>query len=100
MLSRQACPERCRRATGETNPKFEYRNPKQTQSQIKLKSGKIQNTESEGSWFRIFCSSRLCVPSTSLRACFGRDMVFSMSYLFQIFKYVRLDLDTKHYDSK
>jgi hypothetical protein len=32
MLSRQA--------TSETNPKSEYRNPKQTQRQINLKSGK------------------------------------------------------------
>ena len=36
MLSRQARLERYRRGTSETNPKSEYRNPKQTQSQINL----------------------------------------------------------------
>src|SRR2546426_7507088 len=50
MLSRHARPERCRRTTSETNPKSEYRNPKQTQSQINLKSGKSKTPNPKGVW--------------------------------------------------
>jgi len=45
---------------GETNPKSEYRNPKQIQRRTNLKSGKSKTPKSEGSLFEIFiCFSRL-----------------------------------------
>jgi hypothetical protein len=52
MLNKTASRKFSRQATIKTNPKFEYRNPKQTQQQ-KPPIGKIQNAESEGSWFGI-----------------------------------------------
>ena len=41
-------------ATGETNPKSEYRNPKQTQSQINLKSGKFKTPNPKEACLEIY----------------------------------------------
>jgi hypothetical protein len=82
--------------TSSINPKSEYRNSKQTESQMNPNAEKIQNTNPKHLvWnflifehldlfrisdfvLRIFCSWRLCIPSALLRACFAQVTLFTI----------------------
>jgi hypothetical protein len=49
----QCSTDYCAKTASKQNPKFEARNPKQTDGQINPKSEKIQNAKSESSLFGI-----------------------------------------------
>jgi hypothetical protein len=101
-----------RQATSETNPKSEYRNPKQTQRQTNLKAGKSKTPNPKEACLELyvfwsfeilsnfgFRASNLLfleIPSTLLRTCFASSRESSFSQFrnaknsTENFKYFRL----------